>query len=245
MSQLEDDHWWYRGLRDLLRRTLRNSSSAIPDRPRILDIGCGTGANLKMLAEHFKKSELSGFDISPLAVELAKRKCPSADIYVDDIRSPSLRADCFDLILSCDALYVPGLRSSLAGIQQTVQRLADGGLLILHLPAYQWLYSQHDQAMGTTERYSMRQVDALLATLGLRCETISYRVSTIFPLIVAKRAPQWIRKRKVAEPRSDLAMPPDAINRLLFWILQRENVAISRQFALPFGSSLFAVGRKP
>jgi SAM-dependent methyltransferase len=244
MAQLEDDHWWYRGLRDLLTRLIRPYSSSFGAAPRIFDLGCGTGANLRMLARSYPTSQLYGLDISSFAVKLASRKCPVAEIYPGDLRNPLLPADSFHCVISCDALYVPGLRASFSGLQKVIERIEVGGIFVLHLPAYQWLYSQHDQAMGTSERYTIAQVASLLVTLGLRPEWLSYHVSLMFPLIVAKRSSQWLRWDKRVEPKSDLAMPVSFVNRVLFRILQIENVAITRRLKMPFGCSVIAVGRK-
>src|SRR5690606_16836330 len=106
MSDVEDDHFWYRALRDLLLRTL--ATRGLPARPRVLDAGCGSGANLRALADAFSPSYLGGFDLSDEALDLARLKAPSADLYRSDLRRPAIRTD-LDLVLSLDVLYIPGI----------------------------------------------------------------------------------------------------------------------------------------
>jgi len=245
MAQLEDNHWWYRGLRDLLIRLMRPYLSGFGDASRILDLGCGSGANLRMLADTFPTSQLYGLDISPIAVDFARKKCPSAKIEEGDLRAPSLPSESFHCVISCDAIYVPGMQASFSGLQKVVERIESGGVFLLHLPAYQWLYSQHDRAMGTSERYTIGQVESAFVKLGLRPVWLSYHVSLLLPAIVAKRAPQWLFRENRDKSKSDLVMPSALVNRVLFRILQSENVAIARRIRMPFGSSVIAVGRKP
>ena len=68
IARLEESHWWYRGLRDAVRQTLSQPALAPPPRPRVLDAGCGTGANLRLLKELLDPAYLGGFDTSDVAL---------------------------------------------------------------------------------------------------------------------------------------------------------------------------------
>ncbi len=153
MAEAEEIHWWYLGLRDAIAACLNQRDLALPNSPAILDAGCGTGANLKFLAETYRPGYLAGFDLSELALDHARRKCPEADIYQSDLCQPILHRSGYHLIVSCDVLYVPGLEQARLGLKSLVDALAPGGLLLLNLPAYQWLSSAHDRAVHTRERY--------------------------------------------------------------------------------------------
>lgn len=244
MSDVEHDHFWYRALRDLLLRTL--ATRGLPARPRVLDAGCGSGANLRALADAFSPSYLGGFDLSDEALDLARLKAPSADLYRSDLRRPAIRTD-LDLVLSLDVLYIPGIAASLEGLERLVAALAPGGLFVLHLPAYDWLYSRHDVAVHTAERYTAPQVRDLLARLGLTVDVLTYRVTTLFPLVVLSRLPGMLSARRGdREARSDLHTPiPRALDAAFYTALAAENRLIARGASLPWGSSVFAIGRKP
>lgn len=243
MARVEDDLWWYRGLRDVLSRTL---AGRLPEAPRILDAGCGTGRNLALLGERFEPAYLAGFDLSPEALEIARRKAPSADLRTGDICAPPVTEGDLDLVTSLDVIYIPGAERAREGLSRLVGALRPGGRLVLNLPAYDWLYSEHDVAIHTRERYTAGRVRALLADLDLEIEILTYRLCLLFPFVVATRLPTLFRgARQDAAARSDLHSVPSAwLNRSLFEVLRLENGLIARGVRLPFGSSVYAIARK-
>lgn len=246
MAEVEADHWWYRGLRDVLLRTIRRFGAGLPERPRVLDAGCGTGQNLAALGGWLRPAYLGGFDVSELALELAREKVPQADLYAADICNPQLRETGFDLVVSLDVIYIPGAEQSLAGLQQIVAAMHPGGLFVVNLPAYDWLYSEHDVAIHTSERYTATRVRTLLQALDLEVELMTYRLCALFPLVVLSRLPSLLRARPSdSEAHSDLHdVPAETLNRTLYAAVRAENAAIARGIRLPFGSSVYAIGRK-
>jgi SAM-dependent methyltransferase len=244
MSQAEERHWWYLGLRDAIRCNLACPALRLPPNPSVLDAGCGTGANLRFLDELLQPNYLAGFDVNSRAIQLARNKCPKADIYLSDIRHPELHRAKFDLIICCDVLYVPGIANSLDGLQQLVGSLTPGGLLVVGLPAYEWLKSAHDRVVHTRERYTLRQAQKLFADLRLQPVRMTYRLSSLLPLIVLKRLPSLLGQSLTTTTESELRQPSRWLNRLLYLNLQLENRLIAKGIRLPFGSSIFSIGIK-
>ena len=242
MAALETAHWWYRGLRDLLARTLCTPRFRLPTQPKILDLGCGTGANLKLLQGLLNPSYLGGFDISAHAVRLSQTGVPDADIYQCDVRNPEVRVDRLDLALSCDMLTCVGLDECRSGVAKIVERLQSGGLLILHLPALHWLYSSHDVAVDTRERVTVESVCKFLAGLGLSVELITYRLFFLFPAILCSRLPT-ILGPKWRSGASDLRAHWAPVNGVLEAVLRAENAGIVHGSRFPWGSSVYAVAR--
>jgi SAM-dependent methyltransferase len=243
MSQVEEYHWWYRSLRDVINACLHSPRFALPPAPRILDAGCGTGANLKALAA-LEPAYLGGFDPSQEGLEAARAKAPEAELCLSDICQPELHQGDLDLVVSTDVIYIPGAEAAFAGLQQIVNALRPGGLFLLNLPAYDWLFSEHDVAIHTRERYTARSVTALLDALGLQIELLSYRVCLLFPAVVATRLPSLFRaRRQDLAAKSDLHGRP-AGNELLYRIMAAETRLIARGVRLPFGSSVFAIARR-
>lgn len=240
MSYAEDVHWWYLGLRDALAVCLARFGPCISHGPVVLDVGCGTGGNLRFLQSLLNPSYLAGFDLSEGALEIACKKCPKADLYVGDLCSPALRRSEYDILLCLDVIYVAGIESAFGGLQKLVQALVPNGLMLLHVPAYRWLYSEHDRLVHTRERYRLGKIQSLVRNLGLTVELISYRMFSLFPIVVAKRLPSILFRYGGA---ADLAQPPEFINRMLFRILQAENRLMMRGIRFPWGSSILAVCR--
>lgn len=248
MAEVEASHWWYRALRDVLGRCLAQPDLALPERPAVLDAGCGTGENLRFLEQRLAPGYLGGFDASTEALAFAREKVPDADLYPGDVCAPELHVDSLDLVISMDVIYIPGAARATPGLATLARALRPGGLLVLNLPAYDWLYSEHDLAIHTKERYTESRVRALLDELGLERARSSHRLCFLFPLVVLTRLPSmWRARRKSAdEAQSDLhSVPGGFTNRVLGAVSTLENVLVARGTHLPFGSSVFAIGRKP
>ncbi len=239
MADVESVHWWYRGLRDLISRVLDAAGFAQRSDLRVLDAGCGTGENLRMIRDKLRTSYLGGFDPSTLALDLARRKVPDADLYQSDLCQPELRAERYDLVLNCDVLCVTGLEPAREGMLRIAERMRPGGLLIVNLPAYQWLYSRHDLAVGTRRRFTASEVRSFLEQLGLKVELLTYRLWALFPAIVLARLPSMLLPPRTAA-RSDLSFPHPLVARCLTQELAWENLAILRGVRFPWGSSVFA-----
>lgn len=244
MAALEGTHWWYRGLRDVLGQTLRRPQFQLPARARILDAGCGTGGNLRMLQDLAHPAYLGGFDISRHALSLARERVKEGDVYQGDVRDPELHVDRLDLVLSSDVLSIAGLADSRSGMARLVECLRGGGLLILHLPAWSWLYSAHDVATQTRDRVTVSRVRKFLADLGLTVELITYRLFFLFPAIVLSRLPTIVGP-KWRKGGSDLRCHSTIVNTALASALCAENAAIVHGVRFPWGSSVYAVGRMP
>jgi SAM-dependent methyltransferase len=244
MAAFEKTHWWYLGLQDLLCRTLCSPRFQLPAQANVLDVGCGTGANLRVLENLLKPAYLGGFDLSTHALNHARREAANADLYQADIREPEVHVDRIDLALSCDVLSIAGLAESRPGMLRLVERLRRGGLLIVHMPALRWLFSSHDVAIETRDRATASVVSDFLRELGLIVELVTYRLFLLFPAIVLSRLPSMLGPEGQAA-RSDLRHYARPINATLAAAVYAENAAIVRGVRFPWGSSVYAVGRMP
>jgi SAM-dependent methyltransferase len=247
MAELEATHWWYAGVRDLFSRLLTNTRFAPVKSPIVLDAGCGSGAHLQLLKTLLNPAYLGGFDLSDLAVEHAARKNPTADVYRSDLCTPEVHVPELDLIFCCDVLYTTPLDEGIAGLKTLTDRLRPGGLLLLHLPAHNWLKSRHDLAVHTRQRFTRASARRIFSSLQLRVELLSYRMCVLLPAVVAWRLPSLLGlgAKDSQTAISDLRPVPAPLNRLLLTALQLENRVLSRGISLPWGSSIVAVGRKP
>jgi SAM-dependent methyltransferase len=236
--ELEPSFWWHVGLRDLVR-------SFVPDqrRLRVLDAGCGTGMLMKELS---RRHQVVGIDQS--AEDLAY----SAERGLRSLSQATVEAlpfadETFDVVLSLDVLYHAAVEDEVAALGEARRVLRRGGRLIVNLPAYESLRSEHDLVAQSARRYTLGAVRRKLSALGLEEERASYRVSFLLPLAVATRLFGKARRllgRGTAAPRSDVRPLRPAVNEVLRAIQLLENRLV-RRWTLPAGLSVFCVYAKP
>lgn len=246
MAGVEHHHWWYRSLRHLTRAAIQKHLRRPLDDLNILDAGCGTGENLRFLAECFPSAKIDGFDVSEKAIAFAREKSPGADIYQSDICSPELRRKTYDIVISYDVIYIPGLSDAEQGLQAIISRINPGGLLLMNLAAYNWLRSEHDVAVHSKERYTRSIVEQAVQKLGLEICVSTYRLCLLFPLVLLSRLPSILMPRRSKESATSDLKPSSNIANSVFGMIQSlENRWISKGRTFPFGSSVFVVARKP
>jgi len=233
MFRVEDRHWWYAGLRGMLDMVW---NQYVPAGSSVLDVGCGTGANLSAFHGRFS---LVGIDIAAEAVRLC-RKRGEARTAVASATALPFADEAFDGVFSCDVLCHTSIADKSVALRELCRVVRQGGAVILNLPAYQWLYSSHDLHVQTDHRFTAGEVHALLIGCGLEPLRITYWNTLLFPVAAATRL--W-RKLK---PRSASDLNGAALtgmNDVLIGILKLER-AIFGTLPLPVGLSVLAVARK-
>jgi len=236
MHRLEDEHWWYRSLRDRIDIALDRWA---PGCRCLLDAGCGTGGVLRHLRERRPDARLFGFDLSPDAL----RRCRSrgfADLARASVNDVAFRSAAFDVVASHDVLYFEGIDDDQA-VGELARVLAPGGILILNLPAFEFLRGAHDEFVRTRRRYTRTAVAGLIADAGLELLAATYWNAPLFPAIAAVR---WMRRHRDAVPESDLRAVKPWLNRVLYAVVRLEARWL-RFGTVAFGTSVFAVARKP
>ncbi len=235
MYRVEDVHWWYRALRALILWAWK--AHAQTPSGRILDIGCGTGANLAMFNG---EAVATGVDYSEAALNRCRQRGLTR-LARADAGSLPFASDLFDGLLLIDVLYHRDVSNMAGALGEAERVLSPGGVLLANVPAYQWLYSSHDEAIHTGHRFTRSELVSLLRSAGLEPIRTTYWNTILFPAIALLRL--W--RRRSAHGTSDLAGYTDKpIARLLQGILALERAAI-RIGNLPFGLSILAVARKP
>lgn len=257
--QMEDRLWWYRGMRRLTATLLAGQVG----RPlEILDAGCGTGGTTRWLGQF---GRVTGLDLAPRALALASRRGLTRLVRGSVDRLP-FRDGVFDLVTCFDVLYHRAVddRAALAEFHRV---LRPGGLVLVRVPAHDWLRGAHDQAVHTRHRYQAGELAGLLRAAGFRVERLTYANGLLFPVAAAKR----LAEAQLARPRApargqpaiapagpasgaapaerpggsgDFWQPPALLDRLLETPLALEAALVRRGLALPIGLSVFALGRR-
>ncbi len=181
-----------------------------------------------------KLGEAEGVDASPIAVEYCQER--GLAVRQADINTVQLPAEHYDGIVSVDMLYHRSVRDPAAALRLFYAALKPGGVLFLHLPAYEMLRSRHDDRVHTGRRFRLRQVCSMLGEAGFTVEESSYRVTLLFlPALAARLLSR--------SEESDLSTPSPFLNRFLLAVSRLEH-RIIRRLPFPFGISLYAVARK-
>ncbi|TDF66509.1 bifunctional 2-polyprenyl-6-hydroxyphenol methylase/3-demethylubiquinol 3-O-methyltransferase UbiG [Cupriavidus sp. L7L] len=234
MADTEASHWWFRGRRDILSTIL--TGMELPHKASILEIGAGTGGNLAMLARF---GNVSAVEMDGTALRLARAKSHGAF----DIRSGRCPDDMpfadhsFDLVCLLDCLE--HIADDAGSLVCAGRLLKPGGAVLLTVPAYQWLWSRHDEFLHHQRRYSRHSLQALVARCGLRLDRISYFNTLLSPLAMAARVSDRLRG---SDKAIGAGLPSPPVNGILHALFRTERHWLARG-TLPFGISLMAIVR--
>jgi SAM-dependent methyltransferase len=242
IDALEENHWWYVGLHELIIGLVAREAEQRGGL-RIFDAGCGTGRLCRLLARY---GEVEGCDAAEEAIRFCRLRGVEKTVLAD-LNGLVLQQDAYDVVTSIDVLYHAGIVDDQKVLEKLRHGLRPGGMLILNLPAFEFLRSTHDIAIHTRERYTVGMVRERLGAAGFRVDYATYRLAALFPFIAGYRL-----LRRLLHPAgsgtgravSDLAPVHPLINRSLLALVRLEN-RLLRKTSLPFGTSLFVVARKP
>ncbi|HST32696.1 MAG TPA: class I SAM-dependent methyltransferase [Solirubrobacteraceae bacterium] len=232
--QAEDRHWWYRGRRKVLERVVEDLR--LPARARILDAGCGSGRNMVELARH---GTVTGIELADASVSLARER-GMGEVIAGSVLEMPFEADSFDLAASLDV--IEHLEDDLAALRELRRVVAPGGSLLVTVPAYQWLWSGHDEINHHFRRYTRRSLQRAGEEAGWHQVRTTYFNSLLLPAAIMLRVLDRF-SRKTTESSLDLWVPPQPLNWLLERPLQLEAAMIGRGGRIPAGLSLLAVFR--
>ena len=235
MYEVEGKHWWFYGRRKIIEGFVERISCKIAKRkPRILDVGCGTGANLQMLSQ-FGAAE--GVDVSSEALEfcrargLAKVKQGAAETLPYEDAS-------FDLVTGLDV--VEHLDDDLSGLREMHRVLRPGGRALLFVPAFMFLWGVQDDISHHRRRYTLRELKQKVTEAGLSIERATYaNISFFLPILIGRLLMRLTRIRPASENNITIGALNGLLGRILGaegWWLQRMN--------FPFGVSIVCVARR-
>jgi len=232
----EDRHFWFQGFRRFVTPVLADVAGGRRDL-RLLDCGCGTGANLGLLAPY---GRAVGIDLS--AGGLVRAAQAGRSVARADVTQIPLPSEWFDVVTSFDVLQcVPDD----AGAVREMARVARAGArVVVTVAALEVLSGDHGEAWQEVRRYTPARVRTLMEQAGLRVDRVSFLFASLFPLMLGTRLAQRVsRPFRQMRNDSDISVPPRPVNDALAVVLRAE-AAVARRLPMPIGSSLLVVASK-
>ena len=234
MFRVEQAHWWYTGRRKILTGFVEEICRNVTDRrPRILDVGCGTGANLLMLSQY---GNAEGVDVSEDALAFCRER------GLDQVKLGAgeelpYEDGAFDLVTAFDV--VEHMDDDLAGLREMRRVLRPGGRVFLFVPTFMFLWGLQDDVSNHRRRYRLPELRRVLEEAGFEIERATYANITFFLPILMMR--QLMRLTGI-KTDSENNIIVNALNGLLGSVFGAESWLLKRM-NLPFGVSGLCVAR--
>ena len=233
---VEERHWWYRGRRAVLDAVLDGLDLA--PGARILDAGCGSGRNMVELA---RRGTVTGLELATASLQAARAR-GAGDVVPGSLDEPLPLGDAaFDLAVALDVLE--HVEDDRAALRELARVLAPGGLLVVTVPQYAWLWGEHDVLSHHHRRYTRPELLGRAAAAGLHPERVTaFNAALLGPIALMRMAQRAIERD---QPSSDLGRTPQGpVNAALERVLRAEARLIRAGRDLPLGVSLLAVLRR-
>ena len=234
LAETEDRMWYFRALHRRLAHWLARLLPAGP--ARVLDAGCGTGGFLKSPQVKARGWQLTGVDLSPLAVQLARERS-GADVREGSITALPFADASFDAVVTGDVIY--HVEDVALALREFARCVKPGGVVLVNEPAYRWLWSYHDDAVESKHRFTRPELVALFRQAGLEVVFASYANMLMLPLVVIRR-----KVFPPKQPTSDVQLYPAPVEALFSAMTWLEQAWTGRGLPLPGGSTVFVAGVK-
>ena len=236
-DRLEDRHWWFEGRRRVIRSVLNKHLLPRANR-RILDVGCGSGGMFPLLSEF---GEVAGAEYSPDMRARAQAKFPGKRIERCELPN-DIPSGTFDLVTAFDV--IEHVDDAIGSLRTMKERLPFDGQIVVTVPAFQFLWSHHDDVNFHKRRYGRMQLVSHLSSAGLKVTFASYFNSLLFPAVAAVRVLEKLVPSRFA-PKNEATIDEtrEPVNSVLTQVFGSESLAVGRT-SLPFGVSLIAVAQR-
>jgi len=235
LYEVEETHWWYVGRRRIIQYLVEKICKTLNNpNPRILDVGCGTGANLKMLAAH---GRAEGVDISSQAVDFCRER------GLDSVRLGAAEQlpyenGSFDLVTALDV--VEHLDDDVAGLREMRRVLRRDGRVLLFVPAFMFLWGVQDDVSNHRRRYTLPGLLKAVEAAGFFVEWSSYaNISFFLPVLAVRSVMRWLGLRADTEYGINISPMNGPFSRLF----AAERFVFKRG-TLPFGVSAVCIARR-
>lgn len=235
--EAESTGWLHRGRTELLRGLLDIAASG--SSTRLLEVGAGVGQNLDSLRSY---GTVDAAEIDPIGQERITARGVAEQLYTDPI--PFQIDAPYDVICALDV--IEHLEDDAEAVRWMVSNLRRGGHLVITVPAYQWMFADHDRALGHYRRYTRRSLRAVLPQ-DVEVVRLGYFNTVLFPAAAAARLFSKLRGRlrpRTDTPTKQSSSVPRPLDAALHQVLRREAKVFARRPIAPFGLSVALLARR-
>jgi SAM-dependent methyltransferase len=235
MYEVEGTHWWFAGRRRIIASFVEKICRELGrERPRILDVGCGTGANLELLAGF---GEAEGVDVSADALSFCRAR-GLLNVRQGAAEKLPYEDGSFDLVTALDV--VEHLDDDTAGLKEMRRVLRPGGRALLFVPAFMFLWGVQDDISHHRRRYTLAGLREVVRGAGFEVERATYaNISFFGPILLGRLLMRAVGLRPASE--NNINVP--ALNGVLGRVFGAES-ALLRRLNFPFGVSAICVARR-
>ena len=235
MFRIEQSHWWYTGRRKILASFVADICRRVTDRrPRILDVGCGTGANLLMLSQY---GDAEGVDVSEDALAFCRER-GLRNVKLGAAEELPYADATFDLVTALDV--VEHLDDDLAGLREMRRVLRPGGRVLLFVPTFMFLWGLQDDVSNHRRRYTLPGLLRAVEAAGFTVEWSSYaNISFFVPVLLVRSVMRWLGLRADTEYGINISLMNGPFSRL--FAAER---FVLKGGKLPFGVSAVCIARR-
>ena len=233
MIELQEEHWWFVARRDVIQSFIKMQMPQ-GSGSKVLEIGCGVGGNVGLLSQ---SGQYRGIDMHKPAIDYCSEKYPQFEFQcarVEDIPQ-EFNSNKFDSIYILDVLE--HIDDQVAILKSAQNYLTQSGKILVTVPAFEFLWSPHDEFVHHVRRYTKAGLKKVLEDSGYKVERISYFNSILFPLALIQRLGMRLLNKKL---NTHLSTPPTIVN-WLFKVIFAQEAWILKRTNLPVGLSIIAV----
>ena len=233
--QVDEEHWFYRGKREIARRWIERFIQLKPDE-LLIDAGMGTGTWAVEMAARCRVLGIDDHDES-LALAAPRVQAAGGRVLKSSLQAVDLPSGSATVITLLDVLE--HIDDDVSAFREMIRLTRPKGLIVVTVPALPWLWSDWDEVLHHRRRYTKRSLIPVLLQPGVRLLHCAYfNSAALLPVALVR----WYRKLRPAglnSVRMEDRIPPKLLNRALYHLLV--GPACSRWFPAPIGVSLIAI----
>ena len=224
----QEKHWWFQARKKIIDQIISNIN--LKKNNNILDFGAGSGVNLDMLEKY---GLVDVHEQNKYAKKIIKKRHKKIKNLYSTLK---IKKKFYDLILVADVIeHVKKPKNLLKDLKKFLKK--DGRILIT-VPAYQFLFSRKDEALGHYRRYNKNHLKNELS--GFKIENISYfNTFLCIPIIIMTLLNKLLKRDYIKEVETT---PNFILNKLLYIVFAAERYFI-KYLNLPFGVSIYILAK--